>query len=119
MAKRFDPRELMELAVDVMVQLMQEPRGDDKASPLVGAVLWNDGTIDTASRSELRDGDHAELTLLELRATRHGAARIRDRATNLATVARFPTQALSAVRIGQRIGQSLPNTGLAGGGGCY
>lgn len=42
-----------------------KPRGDGKANPLVGAVLWNDGTIDTASRSELRDGDRAEFTLLE------------------------------------------------------
>ncbi len=55
----------MELAVDVMVKSTQEPRGDGKASPLVGAVLWNDGATDTASRSELRDGDHAEFTLLE------------------------------------------------------
>jgi ATP-dependent DNA helicase RecG len=64
-AHRFDPRSLMELAVDVMVKSTQEPRGDGKASPLVGAVLWNDGATDTASRSELRDGDHAEFTLLE------------------------------------------------------
>lgn len=64
-ARRFDSRALMELAVDVMVKSTQEPRGDGKASPLVGAVLWNDGATDTASRSELRDGDHAEFTLLE------------------------------------------------------
>ena len=38
--KSFDPRKLMELAVDVMVKSKQEPRGDGKASPLVGAVLW-------------------------------------------------------------------------------
>jgi ATP-dependent DNA helicase RecG len=63
--KRFDPRTLMELAVDVMVKSTQEPRGDGKASPLVGAVIWNAGVTDTASRSELRDGDHAEFTLLE------------------------------------------------------
>lgn len=63
--RRFDPRALMELAVDVMVKSTQEPRGDGKASPLVGAVLWNEGATDTASRSELRDGDHAEFTLLE------------------------------------------------------
>jgi ATP-dependent DNA helicase RecG len=48
-----------------MVKSTQEPRADGKASPLVGAVLWNDGDVDTASRSELRDGDHAEFTLLE------------------------------------------------------
>ncbi|MCU0690029.1 MAG: hypothetical protein MUF54_01375 [Polyangiaceae bacterium] len=63
--RSFDARKLMELAVDVMVKSKQEPRSDGKASPLVGAVLWNDGATDTASRSELRDGDHAEFTLLE------------------------------------------------------
>ena len=63
--KSFDPRKLMELAVDVMVKSKQEPRSDGKASPLVGAVLWNNAATDTASRSELRDGDHAEFTLLE------------------------------------------------------
>ena len=64
--KRFDSRELMELAVEVMGQSLSEPRDDGKASPLVGAILWKpDGTVETAFRSELRDGDHAEYTLLE------------------------------------------------------
>jgi ATP-dependent DNA helicase RecG len=64
--KKPDPRKLMELAVDVMEKSVAEPRGDGKASPLVGAVLWKaDGTVETASRGELRDGDHAEYTLLE------------------------------------------------------
>jgi len=58
---RFDPRKLMELAVDVMRQSVREPRGDGKNGPLVGAVLYKpDGTIETACRGELRDGDHAE-----------------------------------------------------------
>jgi ATP-dependent DNA helicase RecG len=44
----------------------EEPRGDGKASPRVGAVLVKpDGTIETACRGELRHGDHAEFTLLE------------------------------------------------------
>jgi ATP-dependent DNA helicase RecG len=73
--KTFDPRKLMELAVDVMVKSTQEPRGDGKSSPLVGAVLWIDGTIDTASRSELRDGDHAEFTLLE---RKHHSSKLDD-----------------------------------------
>lgn len=48
-----------------------EPRTDGKASPLVGAVIYKpDGTIETACRGELRDGDHAEFTLLE-RKNRH------------------------------------------------
>jgi len=64
--KKPDPRKLMEMAVDVMEKSVAEPRGDGKASPLVGAVLWKaDGTVETASRGELRDGDHAEYTLLE------------------------------------------------------
>jgi ATP-dependent DNA helicase RecG len=63
---KFSPRELMERAVEVMRDSVCEPREDDKASPKVGAVLFKaDGTIDTASRGELRYGDHAEYTLLE------------------------------------------------------
>ncbi len=62
----FDPRKLMEQAIDVMRQSTPEPRTDGKACPLVGAVLWKpDGTISTAHRGELRYGDHAEFTLLE------------------------------------------------------
>ena len=64
--EKFDPRELMELAVEVMSRSVAEPRGDGKASPRVGAVLWRpDGSVETACRGELRDGDHAEYTLLE------------------------------------------------------
>ena len=63
---KFDPRKMMEKAVEVMRQSVHGPRADGKASPLVGAVLVKpDGGIDTASRGELREGDHAEFTLLE------------------------------------------------------
>ena len=63
---KFDPRKLMEKAIAVMKQSINEPRADKKASPLVGAVLVKpDGTMDTAFRGELRHGDHAEYTLLE------------------------------------------------------
>ena len=56
----------MERAIDVMKQSIHEPRKDGKATPSVGAVLWKpDGTVETAYRGELRDGDHAEFTLLE------------------------------------------------------
>lgn len=67
MAKaRFDPRKLMERAIEVMRESVHEPRHDEKASPLVGALLYKpDGTIETACRGELRYGDHAEYTLLE------------------------------------------------------
>lgn len=59
-------REFMELAIDVMRRSVDEPRQDDKACPKVGAVLLlPDGTTETACRGELRDGDHAEYTLLE------------------------------------------------------
>ncbi len=55
----------MELAIEVMNQSIQEPR-KDKVSPKVGAILVkSDGTVETAFRGELRDGDHAEFTLLE------------------------------------------------------
>jgi len=64
--RNFNPRAMMEKAVQVMRQSINEPRRDDKASPLVGAVLVKpDGTVDTAYRGELRHGDHAEFTLLE------------------------------------------------------
>jgi len=62
----FDPRKLMELAIITMHASVREPRPNGKASPKVGAVLWKpDGTVETASRGELRYGDHAEYTLLE------------------------------------------------------
>lgn len=45
---------------------MAEPRDDGKLSPFVGAVLVKpNGSMDQACRGELRDGDHAEFTLLE------------------------------------------------------
>jgi ATP-dependent DNA helicase RecG len=63
---KFDPRRMMEKAIEVMKLSINEPRVDKKASPRVGAVLVkSDGTIDTAFRGELRHGDHAEYTLLE------------------------------------------------------
>ncbi len=68
---KFDSRRLMEQAVEVMRQSVAEPRVDGKTSPKVGAVLWKpNGTVETACRGELRDGDHAEYTLLE-RKSRH------------------------------------------------
>lgn len=64
--QKCDPRQLMEMAIEVMKQSVCEPRGDGKACPLVGAVLWKpDGSVETACRGELRYGDHAEYTLLE------------------------------------------------------
>ncbi len=68
MAKKaaFDPHRLMEEAIAVMKQSIDERRVDGKASPLVGAVLLKaDGSVETAFRGELREGDHAEFTLLE------------------------------------------------------
>lgn len=61
-----NPRAMMEKAIAVMRQSIGEPRKDDKTSPVVGAVIVKlDGTVETASRGELRHGDHAEYTLLE------------------------------------------------------
>lgn len=65
-SRKVDPRKVMETAIEVMGQSIQEPRPDGKTGPLVGAVLVKpDGTIETACRGELRLGDHAEYTLLE------------------------------------------------------
>ncbi len=59
-------RQMMELAIDVMRQSIGETREDGKPNPLVGAVLLrSDGSTETACRGELREGDHAEFTLLE------------------------------------------------------
>lgn len=63
---KLNVRAMMEKAVAVMRKSIKEPRSDNKASPLVGAVLCKpDGSIETAYRGELRHGDHAEYTLLE------------------------------------------------------
>ena len=60
-----EARKYMELAIEVMKKSIQEPR-NDKSSPKVGAVLVKaDGTVETAYRGELRQGDHAEFTLIE------------------------------------------------------
>jgi ATP-dependent DNA helicase RecG len=57
---------MMEKAVEVMRQSVQENRADGTPSPLVGAVLVKpNGDTVTAARGELRDGNHAEFTLLE------------------------------------------------------
>lgn len=63
---KLDPRKMMEKAIEVMKESIAEGRDDGKASPLVGAVLVKpDGKLETAHRGELREGDHAEFTLLE------------------------------------------------------
>jgi ATP-dependent DNA helicase RecG len=56
----------MEMAVEVMRKSVDEGRDDGKACPKVGAVIvFPDGRTRTACRGELRDGDHAEYTLIE------------------------------------------------------
>jgi ATP-dependent DNA helicase RecG len=60
------PRKMMDLAIHVMRQSVAERRTDGKPNPLVGAVLVRpDGSVEWAARGELRDGNHAEFTLLE------------------------------------------------------
>lgn len=64
--KILTPREYMQLAIDEMHKSKNEPRADGKVLPKVGAVLvFPDGTYEVAHRGELRDGEHAEFTLLE------------------------------------------------------
>ena len=64
--KQYTHKELMQLAIDVMNKSVNEPREDGKVPPKVGAVLlFPDGSVVTAFRGELREGDHAEFTLLE------------------------------------------------------
>lgn len=63
---KFEPRQFMKEAIEVMKLSVNEQRADGKPSPRVGAVLVKpDGSVDTAFRGELRQGDHAEYTLLD------------------------------------------------------
>ena len=63
---KYEPRKLMMLAIDAMRKSVSEPRPDGKSPPLVGAAIYKkNGAVAFAHRSELRDGDHAEFTLLE------------------------------------------------------
>lgn len=63
--KRKSPREYMLMAIEAMKQSKQEAR-DDHPSPMVGAVLvFPDGEVEIAHRGELREGDHAEYTLMD------------------------------------------------------
>lgn len=68
MAKKEDykPRTYMELAIEEMKKSQNEPRPDQKKLPKVGAILlFPDGRVVRAHRGELREGDHAEFTLLD------------------------------------------------------
>ncbi len=63
---KIDSRSMMKKAIEVMRQSVPEHRPDGSPSPSVGAVLVRpDGSVVTAARGELRDGDHAEFILLE------------------------------------------------------
>jgi ATP-dependent DNA helicase RecG len=65
--RNFDARHFMQLAIEEMKKSVAEGRKDGKASPKVGAVLVSpDGEIlGSAHRGEMREGDHAEYTLLD------------------------------------------------------
>lgn len=64
--ENIDTKKYMLMAIDVMRKSIAEPRTDGKVNPKVGAVLlFPDGTVEKAHRGELRDGDHAEFTLIE------------------------------------------------------
>jgi ATP-dependent DNA helicase RecG len=68
MSKKYSPEELMALAIEEMRKSIPDSdRDDNKINPKVGAILATpDGYIlETAHRGELRDGDHAEFTVLE------------------------------------------------------
>lgn len=68
----FNARHFMEQAIEVMRNSVAESRDDGKVSPKVGAILVDLGDevpsgsrVSQACRGELREGDHAEFTLLE------------------------------------------------------
>ena len=65
-SKILKPIDYMRISIEEMKKSVQEKRKAGEVSPKVGAVLVRpDGTYTTAYRGELRDGDHAEYTLLE------------------------------------------------------
>ena len=64
--KKLEPIDYMRISIEEMKKSVQEKRKDGEISPKVGAVLVRpDGSYVTAYRGELRDGEHAEYTLLE------------------------------------------------------
>jgi ATP-dependent DNA helicase RecG len=68
MTKKYTSEELMAIAIEEMKKSVPDNgRDDNKINPKVGAVLAtrNGEIIGTAHRGELRDGDHAEFTVLE------------------------------------------------------
>lgn len=68
--KHLSKLDYMRLSIEEMRKSIQEGRADAKVSPKVGAVLVrNDGSYVSAHRGELREGDHAEYTLLERKCT--------------------------------------------------
>ena len=68
--KKMTDLDYMRLSIEEMRKSIQESRNDEKISPKVGAVLVrNDGSYVAAHRGELREGDHAEYTLLERKCT--------------------------------------------------
>ena len=69
---KFNPRKMMEKAIEVMRSSVAEKRTDRKPNPLVGAVLFRpDGSIETAARGELREGNrpHRPAALVAFRKT--------------------------------------------------
>ena len=64
--KKLGPMDFMKLSIEEMKKSVQEERKAGEVSPKVGAVLVRpNGKYTTAYRGELRDGDHAEYTLIE------------------------------------------------------
>lgn len=64
--KKYTDRELMLMTIKEMNRSINEPRPDGKIPPKVGALLlFPNGRIEKAYRGQLREGDHAEFTLLE------------------------------------------------------
>lgn len=58
--------EYMQLTIEAMINSVDENRNDDKINPKVAAlIVFPNGEYITACRGELREGNHAEFTLLE------------------------------------------------------
>lgn len=64
--KAHTPDDFMRMSIELMKLSKPERRSDGKVSPSVGAVLvLPNGEYFTSYRGELREGDHAEFTVIE------------------------------------------------------
>lgn len=82
--KKMEPIDYMKISIEEMKKFVQEERKAGEVSTKVGAVLVRpNGEYTTVYRGELRDGDHAEYTLLERKCINENLKDWKDQGTVL------------------------------------